>query len=232
MPTTLRAMIAAVALVAALSGCGGKHDEAPRGSSTSATESTPAPAAPQGKIVPLPDGAGPNETIAGYLTQNGITQTPVHPGDAGAPAITLPVPDGWTDAAADAPPTAYYAIANHGPKTQKYTPSIVAYVTKLTGDVDPQKLLDLASGQLKNLPGFTAFSDGSATTLGGFPAYQIGGTWAPNGEKRGVAQKTVVITSGAGTYLMQLSADCLEEQLDLVVPATMDIDEGTSITPQ
>lgn len=229
----MRATIALTAVAATLVGCGGsKHDEAHSASPTSASAtSTSASAAPQAKIAPLPDGPGPNQTIAGYIAQNGITQTPVHSGDPGAPVITLPVPDGWTDAAADAPATAYYAIANHGPEAGKYTPSVVAYVTKLTGNVDQQQLLDLAPGQLKNLPGFTAMSDGSATTLSGFPGFQIGGTWTPNGQKRGVAQKTVVIASGENTYLMQLTADCLEEQLDLVVPATMDIDEGTTITP-
>jgi hypothetical protein len=56
----------------------------------------------------------------------------------------LPIPDGWADAGPDTPATAYWAIIDNGPEAAKYTPSIVATASKLVGDVDQQKILDLA----------------------------------------------------------------------------------------
>ena len=173
---------------------------------------------------------GPNPTIASYIQQNGITETPVHRGDPGAPTIDLPIPDGWADAGRDTPATAYWAVVDNGPQAAKYTPSIVATVSKLTGNVDQQKILDLAPGELKNLPGFKPMSDGATATLAGFPAYQLGGTWVDAGQTKALAQKTVVIAASNALYVMRLNADCLEDQIDQALPATITIDEQAKIT--
>ena len=109
---------------------------------------------PQSKVAPRITAHGPNPSIASYLDQNHITATPVHKGDPGAPTINFPIPDGWADAGPDTPATAYWAIVDTGPEAAKYTPSIVATLSKLDGDVDPQKLIELAPGATKNLPGF------------------------------------------------------------------------------
>ena len=66
-------------------------------------------------------------------------------------------------------------------------------MSKLTGNVDPAKIIEFAPGELKNLPGFEGQGDGSASTLGGFDAWQVGGSYVKNGTKRMIAQKTVVI---------------------------------------
>ena len=49
-------------------------------------------------------------------------------------------------------------------------------MSKLTGDVDPQQILDVAPGELNNLPGYTARNEGETSTLGEYPAYVFGGT--------------------------------------------------------
>ena len=71
----------------------------------------------------------------------------------------------------------------------------------------------------------------SSRTLSGFPAYQLGGTWVQDGVTKMVAQKTTVIPGSDGWYVLQLNADGLESQLDIVGPATDAIDEQTTITP-
>lgn len=220
--------IAAVALSVGLVGCGTNSK------TTDASTTTPATTAAtttktQAKVAPRIKAPGPNPTIAGYLQQNGIAETPVHRGDPGAPTINLPIPDSWADAGQDTPHDAYWAIVYIGPEARGYTPSIVATVSKLTGTVNQQKILDLAPGELKNLPGYTPMSDGSSSALGGFPAYQSGGTWVQDGQTKVVAQKTVVIAGSDGVYLLQLNADGLEEQIDLVAPATLVIDDQTRI---
>ena len=226
--------VAIVALGIGVVGC--SSGSTPSGNKTSSTASTTTTAAaatsanPQSKVAPRTTVPGPNPTIASYIQQNGITETPVHRRDRGAPTINLPIPDGWADAGPDTPATAYWAIVDKGPEAAKYTPSVVATVSKLVGDVDPQKILDLAGGELKNLPGFTPKGDGSDDALAGFPAHESGGTWVQNGQTKAVAQKTVVIEANDGVYLLRLNIDCLESQIDQVLPVAITIDEKTTIT--
>jgi hypothetical protein len=205
---------AAIALIAAsvtVAGCGSSPSSINAASNPSASASATTTAKPQSKVAPRITADGPNPTIAGYFKDNHITATPVHKGDPGAPTINFPIPDGWADAGPDTPPTAYWAIIDNGPEAAKYTPSIVATVSKLDGDVDPQKLIELAAGATKNLPGFAPHGDGAEDNLGGFPAYQLGGTWTQNGQTKAV--------------------DALPDQVEKALPATITIDEKTTITP-
>ena len=94
-----------------------------------------------------------------------------------------------------------------------------------------QKLIELAAGSTKNLPGFKQMGDGNDDNLGGFPAYQLGGTWTQDGQERAVAEKVVVINGNDNIYLLELNADCLPDQVQQALPATVAIDEKTTITP-
>ena len=152
-------------------------------------------------------------------------------GDPGAPTIKLPVPEGWEPAGENTPDWAYGAIIYTGPEGEEYTPSIVALVSKLTGNVDPQKIIDLAPGELNNLSGYKPMNEGATSTLGEYPAYQLGGTWESDGQTKIVAQKTVVIPGADGLYVLQLNADGLESQSDIIGAATDVIDSDTTITP-
>jgi hypothetical protein len=227
------AVAAAVAVL--LSGCGSDTKTAPStSSSASKTSSTSTKAAPSSKPKVAPrdeDATGPNPTIASYIAENRIQEAPVKRGDPGSPTIDLPVPDGWEPAGEDTPEWAYGAIIYTGPEAGDYTPSIVALVSKLTGNVDPQKIIDLAPGELNNLSGWKPMNEGAASTLGEYPAYQLGGTWTQDGQTKVVAQKTVVIPGSDGLYVLQLNADGLEDQKELIGAATDVIDSGTTITP-
>jgi len=229
------AVTAALAIV--LSGCGSNTKTAPSTSTsasktTSATTSAKAAPSSKPKVSPRQgDSSGPNPTIASYIQQNNIQETPVKMGDPGSPTIDLPVPDGWEPAGEDTPDWAYGAIVYTGPEGAAYTPSIVALLSKLTGNVDPQKIIDLAPGELQNLPGWKASNEGQASTLGQYPAFQLGGTWTQDGQTKIVAQKTVVIPGNDGVYVLQLNADGLEDQGEIVGSATNVIDEQTKITP-
>ena len=229
------AVTAALAIV--LSGCGSNTKTAPSTSTsasktTSATTSAKAAPSSKPKVSPRQgDSSGPNPTIASYIQQNNIQETPVKMGDPGSPTIDLPVSDGWEPAGEDTPDWAYGAIVYTGPEGAEYTPSIVALLSKLTGNVDPQKIIDLAPGELQNLPGWKASNEGQASTLGQYPAFQLGGTWTQDGQTKIVAQKTVVIPGNDGVYVLQLNADGLEDQGEIVGSATNVIDEQTKITP-
>ncbi|MDT5365171.1 MAG: hypothetical protein QOC69_6933 [Mycobacterium sp.] len=232
MPSPMKAggtAIAVVALGLALAGCGSDTKSAPSSSSSSSSSksnsSKSSSAAPS-----TPAQAGKNETIADYIKESGITETPVKRGEPGTPTLDLPIPAGWADAGAKTPDYAWGAIVSTDPTMAADPPSIVALMSKLTGDVDPAKILEYAPGELKNLPGFEG-GDGNTSTLGGFDAYQIGGSYVKDGAKRMIAQKTVVIPSKGDVFVLQLNADGLEDQMGPLMDATSQIDEKTTITP-
>jgi hypothetical protein len=226
---------AAVAIM--LSGCGSDTKTEPSDATSakaSASASTSATAAPSSKTKVAPrdeDAKGPNPTIASYIAENNIQETPIKMGDPGSPTIDLPIPDGWQLAGEDTPDWAYRAIVYTGQDAGDYTPSIVALVSKLTGNVDPQQIINLAPGELQNLPGWKAMNEGETSTLGAYPAYQLGGTWTQDAQTKIVAQKTVVIPGSDGVFVLQLNADGLDDQAEIVGAATNVIDEQTKITP-
>lgn len=243
MKTSAIAGVAAMAttLGLILSGCGsdtktteGSAKTSASAKSSEASTSESAPKTTKPKVAPRDEvtgGSGPNETIASYIEANGIQETPVKRGDPGSPTIDLPFPEGWEDAGADTPEWAYGAIVYTGPEAAEYTPSIVALVSKLTGNVDPQRIIDLAGGELQNLPDYEGWNEGAVSTLGEYPAFQLGGTWIQDGLTKIVAQKTVVIPGADGLYVLQLNADGTEDQADIVSSATDVIDSETTITP-
>ena len=235
MKSTVIAGVAAVAAAVSLtlSGCGSdtKTESTSTKTTTEKTTSSKTAAPSTAKVAPRDeDAAGPNPTIASYIKENNIQEAQVNRGDPGSPTIDLPVPEGWAPAGEDTPEWAYGAITYTGPEGAEYTPSIVAMLSKLSGNVDPQKIIDLAPGEMNNLPGFEAWNEGAVSTLGEYPAFQLGGTWVEDGVTKISAQKTVVIPGDDGLYVLQLNADGLEEQSDIISAATDVIDSQTTIT--
>jgi hypothetical protein len=236
MTRSLRAGVIAIAAIAigiGLSGCGSDTKSEPSTSkqtsaaSSSATTSKAAPAVP----APAPAAASPNKTIVDYIKENNITEAPVHRGDPGAPTIDLPSPPGWEDAGSRTPAWAYGAIVSTDPAMAPDPPTIIALVSKLTGPVDPAKILEYAQGEIKNLPGYEGADAGSPSKLAGFDATQIGGMYAKDGVKRAIAQKTVVIPGQDALFVLQLNADGTEDQMRAMIDATSAIDKQTTITP-
>lgn len=222
--------IAVAALGLALAGCGSDTKDASSSSSAASSSESSSTEPSSSSAAPATPAVGKNETIADYIKENGITETPVKKGDPGTPALDLPVPAGWQDVGAKTPAYAWRAIVFTDPAMAADPPSIVALMSKLTGNVDPAKVMEYAPGELKNLPGFEG-GNGNSSTLGGFDAYQIGGSYVKGGVKRMIAQKTVVIPGQDGVFVLQLNADGLEDQMGPLMDATAEIDEKTTITP-
>jgi hypothetical protein len=221
--------ISAIAIGIGLSGCGSDTKSEPSTSkqTSAASSTTTSKAAPTSAA----SAAGPNKTIVDYIKENGIVESPVHRGDPGSPTIDLPFPPGWEDAGNRTPEWAYAAIVATDPAMAQDPPTIIALVSKLTGNVDPAKILEYAQGEIKNLPGYDGATEGSPSTLGGFDATQIGGTYTKDGAKRAIAQKTVVIPGQDALFVLQLNADGTEDQMGALMDATGVIDEQTTITP-
>lgn len=215
-----------------LAGCSNadKPKPADTTASTSTSTSTTTSKSTPSTTAKSPQAASERPTIQDYIAKNGITETPIERGDAG-PSIDLPVPDGWqtTDKFADAAP--YGAIVYTESAVPANPPRILAVLSKLTGNVDPQKILDLASGELNNIPGFDGPSEGDRGTLGGYEAVQLGGRYDAEGKQGMIAQKTVVIPGQDGVYVLQLNAYSDESEAGILTTATDLVDEKTTITP-
>lgn len=214
-------VVAAVALGVGLAGCGSddQSEATPSAETTSETSATSAQA------------AAPKYTIVDYIRENNIQETPVKRGDPGSPAIELPIPPGWRDAGQATPQWAYGAIVSEDRAFAQNPPTIVALVSKLTGPVDPAKILEYAPGEIQNLPGYDGATSGSKTELSGFDAVQLGGSYTKDGVKRAIAQKTVVIPGQDALFVLQLNADGTADQMNALTAATNVIDEQTKITP-
>jgi hypothetical protein len=182
-------------------------------------------------IGPAAKPPGENETIKQYIKDNQITSERVRPGDPGVPTIAIALPQGWSDLGPDTPETAYGAVQWDAAPDPNDPPTIVVLFSKLTGDVDPAKILEYAPGELRNLPDYTAANEPTAGKLGGFDAVQLAGLYNSDGQSRTIAQKTVVIPANDAVYVLQLNADALKTDAAALILATDVIDNQTKITP-
>jgi hypothetical protein len=226
--TVTTAGLAAFAMCFALAGCNsGDKTE----SKTMTSSSTSASATTSSETSPTAGAAGKHMTIRDYIKENNVTEQAVKRGDPTAPKIDLPTPPGWKDAGRATPEWAWGAIVYTNPGANADPPSVIAIVSKLTGNVDPAKVLEYAPGELQNLTDFEPLSEPTKTTLSGFDAVQLGGTYKKDGKQRLVGQKTVVIPGQDGLYVLQMNADAPKGQEGPLMDATSVIDKGTTITP-
>lgn len=222
-------LVFALAFTPALAGCGKSSTVATSTSSaTSATSSASSTTSSAAPVTSSVASAGPNPTIDDYIKANNIQETVIHHADPG-PTIDLPVPQGWTKIPeSDSAP--YGGITFSGAASPADPPTIVAILAKLTGNLDPAKIIAAAPGEVKNLPQYTG-DGGEPGDLGGFSGYQISGTYAKNGVQRSIAQKTVVIPGADGLYVLQLNADGPQAEQGPLFDAASVIDQQTTIKP-
>ncbi len=229
MAAATTAGLAAIAMSVSLVGCGSSTKTETK---TSASSSTSTSSSTSSATSTKPTQAeGSHKTIQDYIKANKIVESQVKRGEEGAPTITLPFPPGWSDAGPQTPDWAYGAILFDKPEVPADPPSIIAIVSKLTGNVDPASVLEYAPGEVQNLPQFEELGEPHKDQLSGFDAVAIGGTYVKEGKKRLIAQKTVVIPGQDGLYVLQMNADALDGQETVLMDATDVIDEQTTITP-
>ncbi|ULE33945.1 LpqN/LpqT family lipoprotein [Mycobacterium sp. IDR2000157661] len=228
MRSSLRANRVIAAMVAVVLGLG----MAACGSDDETATSSPSPQT-TGAPTSAPEQAAPEMTIAEYIQRNNITETPVRRGDPGAPTIELPVPPGWRDANTRAPEGAYTAMDYADPAGAADTGTIIAYVSKLTGNVDPAKILEYAPAEIQRLPGYEGPKVGGPTKVGGYDTTQIGGAYTKLGAKRAIGQMTTVIPAQDGTYVLQLNAESpgTPEQVQALTLATAFLAQQAKVTP-
>ncbi len=230
-----RAGLAAIALAAGigLTGCGSETaGDATPADETSATAETTVSSTSEAPAPQTP-AAGADITVEQYIAENGIEATPMRQGDPGAPTVTLPFPPGWVAIGDSAPEDAFDGIMFTGDPPAPAPATIVAFVTELTGNVDPAKILEYAPKSTLALPGFQGATSGQQGTLGGYDATQIGGFYKKEdgGPDWLIAEKTAVIPTDGGVLMLKLTAEGPEDLAIQLMEATAAIDEQTTITP-
>ncbi len=215
--TIARTVAVAVAAGVVLAGCSSATD-------TKATDTTTTTSTEQSTTT---QASGPTN-IREYIDTNGIKETVIRRGEPG-PEIDLPVPAGW-EIKNDVKAAPYGAIVYTKPSIPTNPPRILAILSKLTGDVDPKKILQLAPGELQQTPGWDGPEKGTKSKLGGYDAVQIGGSYNKGGTEMVIAQKTVVIPAKDGSYyILQLNAYAPEAEKTILIEATDEVDKKTTI---
>lgn len=187
-------------------------------STTATTTSTPA------------QPAGHSYTIADYIRENKLTETPIHQGNAGAPVFTMPTPPGWTAAGTRTPAWAYSAIVNDAISPTD-PPSVVSLISKLVGAVDADKLLDLAPNELQNLADYESVSGPTRGTLGGFPAVSLAGFYVKEGTRRAITQTTAAVQTPGSFFVLQINADSLSRDMNALTDINKVIQREATVTP-
>ena len=176
-------------------------------------------------------GSGPNRTIPDYLAANDIIQTPIQVGEPGTPMISVPLPPGWSAAEADAPPGVYVEMLYNAAADPENVPYVDILFSRLDGAADPEKVLEYATGELRNLPDYRPVSEPNPSQLSGFNAVQLSGLYAKNGQDWIIAQKTVIIPTATGLFVLQMNADAPKSEASILQQATAWIDKNATITP-
>ena len=216
--------VAAAAVSGGMSACSKNGSDADKPSQSQAAD------APSAKpSTPVTGTAGRLPTLGDYIKQNNITEVSAKHDDPDVPKIALPMPPGWADAGAATPSYAYNAVVGKDPALQPDPPTIIVVLSKLTGDVNPAQIFELAPNEIRNLPDFNG-SDPQAGKLSGFDDVAISGKYTRNGQPRVIEQTTAVIPVKDGLYVLQINVDAVFEQAEVVMQVVDVISQKASIT--
>lgn len=169
-------------------------------------------------------------TLHQYIVDNKIAEVPFKKDEPGTPTIEFPFSPDWSPAGDLTPDWAYGAIFYNKAPDPKDPPFMYAIGSKLTGNIDPEKVLELAPGQLNELPDFTPRGAPQRDKVGGFDAIDYVGTYVWEGEARSVGQQTIVIPGKDALFVLQLNGDTPAGQEQAVIDAADLIRQQTTIT--
>ncbi len=226
------ATTAAVALSIALAGCTPTTEKAYTGTGqTTPTVWTGSPAPAHSNAggehgEGRPEGANLNA----YIVANNIAEVPFKKDEPGTPKIEFPLPPDWAPAGDRTPDWAYGAIVYTKAADPENPQFMYAIASKLTGNVDPAKILELAPGQLNELPEFTPREAPHSDKVGGYDAIDYVGSYMWEGQRRLVGQQTIVIPGNDALFVLQINGEAPDGQGQPVVDAIKLMNEQTKIT--
>lgn len=223
---------AAVAVSVALAGCTPTTEKAYTGTGQSTPTVWTGSPAPKHSNAGGEHGEGRAESagLNAYIMDNKIAEVPFKKDEPGTPKIEFPFPPDWSSAGDRTPDWAYGAIVYDKAPDPENPPFMYAIASKLTGNVDPAKILELAPAQLNDLPEFKPREEPHSDKVGGYDAIDYVGTYVWDGKTRAVGQQTIVIPGKDAVFVLQLNAEAPQGQEQPVVDAITLIREQTKIT--
>lgn len=230
MTKTATAGMATLALSMVLAGCMPTTEQASTATGASTPTvwtGSPAPAKTDERAE-NPPAEGAN--LHRYIVDNKIAEVPFKADEPGTPTVDFPFPPDWREAGDKTPEWAYGAIIYDKAVDPANPPFMYAIGSKLTGNVDPAKVLELAPGQLNELPQFTPIHEPRKVKVSGFDAVNYIGTFVWEGETRSVGQQTIVMPGKDAVFVLQLNGEAPKGQEQAVMDAAKLIDEQTKIT--
>lgn len=224
--------LAVVTLSAALTGCSPTTEQAFTGTAPAPTVWTGSPAPAHSSESGAGHGAPPvGATLNDYIVDNKISEVPFKKGDPGSPVIDFPFPPDWRLAGDKTPEWAYGAIIDDKAVDPNDPPYMYAIASKLTGEVDPEKILEYAPGQLNELPQFhTAEGAPERSKFAGYDSVTYVGTYVRDGEARAVGQQTIVIPGKDALFVLQLNGEAPKGQEQVLIDVAKLLREQTKIT--
>ncbi len=233
--TSMAAVALAAVLGSALVGCTPTTEKPYTGPPVTPTIWTGSPAPAHGGGHGTASDAAAEAPQAGanlnqYIVDNKIAEVPFKKGQPGTPKIDFPFPPDWVSAGDQTPDWAYGAIVYSKPKDPDDQPFLYAIASKLTGNVDANKVLDLASNQLDELPEFKNDGPPERTKFDGYDSVTYVGNYVWEGKPRAVGQQTIVVPGKDGLFVLQLNGEAPEGQEQVVIDAATFIREKTKIT--
>ncbi len=216
----------AVAVLAASVACD-KHPDTESPSSSTTSPASTAPVQTSTPVTTSPAVTAPSAgSLAAYAKANNLTLTELRHGDPG-PKVDLPVSQGWK-LVYDEPDAPFGALVLQKPTDPKIPGRIVMLMTKLGGKIDRDAIFAASNAEIIALPDFHGPQSPQTDTLAGFVTSQIGGLYQP--DQQLIAQKTVVIPTDGGAYVLRLRASGNQEDAAAMMLATSEIDKKATIT--
>jgi len=230
----LTALATAGLLTVALSAAGGtpRHEQAATGTAAPTPTVWTGSPAPGHSNAGGENGEGRPEAagLNAYIMANKIAEVPFKKGDPGTPKIEFPFPPDWSSAGDRTPDWAYGAIVYDKAPDPENPAFMYAIASKLTGDADAAKILELAPAQLNELPEFSPREAPQRDKVSGFDAIDYVGTYVWDGQRRAVGQQTIVIPGSDALFVLQLNGEAPQGQEQAVIDAARLIREKTTIT--
>lgn len=147
-------------------------------------------------------------SIAEYLLAAGVQISPVEPGVAGTPVISIAVPLGWQQVPPEAFPSAYgvWAMTPEG----GWADNAVLLLGRLSEPVNAVELLECGFTDARQLPQWRDIDTDSAE-FAGYPSSGITGTYVVDPLTLWAYNRYVVVGVGSEQFLIQLTVTTLED---------------------
>ena len=154
--------------------------------------------------MPVSSATGPEvlPTVADYLAAEGVTAVPITSDEAGAPVVSIGVPEGWAQMPAESFAGTYAVWAR--PPEDGWADNAVVLMLRLSRPVTADTLLACGFTDARQLHQWHEL-DTHVGTFGGYPSAAITGTYLLAAATLWAYNRYAIIEHDGDQYLVQLT---------------------------